>query len=73
MMDEMKIRSKWLTKLVSKYVMKAIKKSLGYDVAVDIGSIYVSVDDDDMAHLHLEVNADVNKDDLEKFIDEKIG
>lgn len=73
MMDEMKIQSKWLTKLVSKYVMKAIKKSLGYDVTVDIGSIYVSVDDDDMAHLHLEVNADVNKDDLEKFIDEKIG
>lgn len=72
-MDEMKIQSKWLTKLVSKYAMKAIKKSLGYDVTVDIGSIYVSVDDDDMAHLHLEVNADVNKDDLEKFIDEKIG
>lgn len=71
-MDEMKIRSKWLTRLVSKYIMRYIKKQLGYDVNVDIGSAYVSVDDDDMARLHLEVNADVNKDDLEKFIDEKL-
>lgn len=71
-MDEMKIQSKWLTRLVSKYIMRYIKKQLGYDVHVDIGSVYVSVDDGDMAHLHLEVNADVRKNDLEKFIDEKL-
>lgn len=72
-MDEMKIQSRWLTRLVSKYLMRYIKKQLGYDVYVDIGSVYVSVDDADMAHLHLEVNADVQKDDLEKFIDEKLN
>lgn len=71
-MDEMKIQSKWLTKLVSKYLMRYIKKAFGYDVNIEIGSVYVSVDDDDMAHLHLEVNADVNKDDFEKILDEKM-
>ena len=71
-MDEMKIQSKWLTKLVSKYLMRYIKKVFGYDVNIEIGSVYVSVDDDDMAHLHLEVNADVNKDDFEKILDEKM-
>lgn len=72
-MDEMKIQSKWLTKLVSKYLMRYIKKAFGYDVNIEIGSVYVSVDDDDMAHLHLEVNADVNKDDFEKILDEKMA
>lgn len=72
-MDEMKIQSKWLTKLVSKYLMRYIKKVFGYDVNIEIGSVYVSVDDDDMAHLHLEVNADVNKDDFEKILDEKMA
>lgn len=69
-MDEMKIKSDWLRKLVSKYIMKQIKKKTGYDVAVDIGQIYVSVDDGDMAHVHLEVNADMNKADLEKIADD---
>lgn len=69
-MDEMKIKSDWLRKLVSKYIMKQIKKKTGYDVAVDIGQIYVSVDDGDQAHVHLEVNADMNKADLEKIADD---
>lgn len=69
-MDEMKIKSDWLRKLVSKYIMKQIKKKTGYDVKVDIGQIYVSVDDGDMAHVHLEVNADMNKADLEKIADD---
>lgn len=69
-MDEMKIKSDWLRKLVSKYIMKQIKKKTGYDVSVDIGQIYVSVDDGDMAHVHLEVNADMNKADLEKIADD---
>ncbi|MBO7450707.1 MAG: CTP synthase [Clostridiales bacterium] len=69
-MDEMKIKSDWLRKLVSKYIMKQIKKKTGYDVKVDIGQIYVSVDDGDQAHVHLEVNADMNKADLEKIADD---
>ena len=69
-MDEMKIKSDWLRKLVSKCIMKQIKKKTGYDVKVDIGQIYVSVDDGDMAHVHLEVNADMNKADLEKIADD---
>lgn len=69
-MDEMKIKSDWLRKLVSKYIMKQIKKKTGYDVMVDVGQIYVSVDDGDMAHVHLEVNADMNKADLEKIADD---
>ena len=69
-MDEMKIKSDWLRKLVSRYIMKQIKKKTGYDVTVDIGQIYVSVDDGDMAHVHLEVNADMNKSDLEKIADD---
>lgn len=69
-MDEMKIKSDWMRKLVSKYIMRQIKKKTGYDVMVDIGQIYVSVDDGDTAHVHLEVNADMNKADLEKIADE---
>lgn len=69
-MDEMKIKSDWLRKLVSKYFMKQIKKKTGYDVMVDVGQIYVSVDDGDMAHVHIEVNADMNKADLEKIADD---
>lgn len=69
-MDEMKIKSDWLRKLVSKYIMKQIKKKTGYDVMVDVGQIYVSVDDGDMAHVHIEVNADMNKADLEKIADD---
>ena len=69
-MDEMKIKSDWLTKLVSKYITKRIKKKTGYDVTVNVGQIYISVDDGDMAHVHVEVNADMNKADLEKIADD---
>lgn len=69
-MDEVKIKSDWLRKLASRYVAKQIKKKTGYDIKVDIGGIYVSVDDGDMAHVRLEVNADMNKSDLEKIVDD---
>lgn len=69
-MDEMKIKSDFTTKLVAKWLMKQIKKKFGYDVKIKIGGIYVSVDDGDMAHVHLEVNADMQKSDIEKIFDE---
>lgn len=69
-MDKMEFKSDFSTKLISKYLSRQIKKKTGYDVKVKIDSVYLSVDDGDMAHLSINVNADLDKSDLEKIFDE---
>ena len=69
-MDEMKFDSDFSTKLMSKYLKRQIKKKTGFDVDVKIGSVYLSVDDGDTAHISINVKADINKSDLEKIVDD---
>lgn len=68
-MDEMKIVSKFMRGLVAKIIKNSLKKS-GYDVEIGLNNLYVSVDDNNVAHLKIDATADIPKNVLMKIVDD---
>lgn len=68
-MDEMKISSAFARRMVAKMIRKGLKKGTGYDIDIDLKNIYISIDDSNVAHIHLDANAKIQKNDLEKIVD----
>ncbi len=66
-MDEMKIESKFTTGLVSKIVRGAVRKKLGYDVDIQLNKFRTTVIDE-KTHVHLDVDLELNKDELNKLL-----
>lgn len=65
-MDELKIKSKLITGLVSRVVSGTIKKKLGYTVDLTINEILVTISDD-VAHMHIDADGNVGIDEFKKF------
>ena len=70
-MDEMKINSKFMRNMVAKLVKKTVKKKVGYEVDIQLNEFTATVTDG-TAHVHLSVDAELNKDELTKILG-KIG
>ncbi len=68
-MDEMKITSSFARRMVAKMIRKGLKKGLGYDIDVDLNNLYISIDDSNVAHIHVDANAKILKKDLEQIVD----
>jgi len=66
-MDEMKIGSKFTTSIVSKLVNLAIRKKLGYDIGLELNTIEATVIDG-KTHVHLDADAELEKDELMKIL-----
>lgn len=66
-MDEMKIGSKFTTSIISKLVAMVIRKKLGYDIELKLNEINATVIDG-KTHVHLDVDAEVEKDELIKIL-----
>lgn len=66
-MDEMKITSKFTTNMISKIIKKLLLKKLGYDLGIQLNAVKVTIDDG-KAHLHLDVDAELEKDEFTKII-----
>lgn len=66
-MDEMKIGSKFTTSIVSKLVSMVIRKKFGYDIDLKLNSIDATVIDG-KTHIHLDVDAELEKDELTKIL-----
>lgn len=65
-MDEVKIKSPLVLKLINKIVEKAIKSSTGVDLALNIAEITAQVGDDSTV-FHLDVHGNINNDQYTKF------
>lgn len=70
-MDEMKLESKFTTGIASKIIKRAVKNKLGYDVDVTLNK-FRTVLMDDKTHVHLDVDLELSKEDLNKLL-ESIG
>ena len=70
-MDEMKIESKFTTGIVSKLIKREVKKKLGYDIDVQLNQFRTTVIEG-KTHLHLDVDLDLSKEELDKLL-ESIG
>lgn len=63
-MDGMRIKSAFLTMIVSKVIKKAIKKKMGYDIDIQIKEFNVNFDNDGNAMVHLEADGSLRKEEL---------
>ena len=66
-MDEVKIKSKLATGLVSKIVKLFVHNKLGYDVDIQLNEFRTTIIDE-KTHVHLDVDLDLSKDELDKLI-----
>ena len=72
-MDEMKLNlsTKFMRNLVASLISKTIQKKLGYKVDIQLTELSATVANG-QAHLHLNVDADLNNDEFKKIL-ESIG
>jgi len=66
-MDEMKIESKFTTAIVSKVIENVMRRKFGYDIDVQLNAFRTTILDD-KAHLHLDLDMELSKDELNKLI-----
>ncbi len=70
-MDEMKIESKFTTAIIGKILKHVVKKKLGHEVEVVLNRFSITITDD-VAHLHVEADAMMDKHDFSKMIEDAI-
>ena len=63
----MKIGSKFTTGIISKLVSMVIRKKFGYDVHLNLNEITATVNDG-KTHVHLDVYAELTKEELNKIL-----
>lgn len=66
-MDEMKITSKFTTNMISKLIKMVLSKKLGYNVNIQLNAINATIIDG-KTHVHLDVDAELDKDELTKIL-----
>lgn len=66
-MDEMRIVSKFTTGMISKLLKLTLRKKLGYDMDIRLNEVTAKVDNG-KAHIHLDVDAELEKDELTKIL-----
>lgn len=66
-MDEMKIVSKFTTGMISKLLKMMLRKKLGYDIDIKLNEVTAKVDDG-KTHIHLDVDAELGKEELTKIL-----
>ena len=63
----MKIESKWMTGLASRFIKKALCNKLGCNMDVQLNGFRTTVLDD-KTHVHLDVDLELTKDELNKLM-----
>lgn len=66
-MDEMKIKSTFMTNTISKLVGMALRKKLGYDIDIQVNEVNAT-SIDGRTRVHLDVDAEISKDELVKLL-----
>ena len=72
-MDELRISSKLMNHLLSRFIRKKIKKNCGQNVNVSFNQIVVTVKDGDMVRVHLELDADTTSVEFERLMTRMLG
>lgn len=62
-MDEMRIVSKFTMGIISKAIKMVIRKKTGYNIDIQLNEAITTISDG-KTHLHLDVDAELDKDEL---------
>ena len=65
-MDELKIKSKLLTNMVSKIIRSTVKKKLGYDIDIHLYELTATINDG-KAHIYINAEGNVDVKEFKKF------
>ena len=71
-MDEMHIGSKYLQGIISKIIKSVIRKKLGVEADVQFNDPISVTFDGEKANVHVNVNATLGRDDLDKLLKDLI-
>lgn len=71
MMDEMRIGTNLMRGMVSKVLTKVLKIKLGYNVGIQLNEFDARINDG-KAHVHLNIDAEMTQEELNKIL-ETIG
>lgn len=63
----MKIESKFITGIVSKIANKVVRDKLGYNIDIQLNGLRTTVIDD-KTHVHLDVDLELTKEELNKLL-----
>lgn len=63
----MKIESKFITGIVSKIAKKVVRDKLGYNIEIQLNGLRTTVIDD-KTHVHLDVDLELTKEELNKLL-----
>ena len=63
----MKIGSKFITNIISKLASALINKKFGYDIKLNLNEVNATIADG-KTHVHLDIDADLEKDELVKIL-----
>lgn len=63
----MKIVSKFTTNVISKLLKMVLRKKLGYNVDIQLNEIKTTINEG-KTHIHLDVDAELDKDELTKIL-----
>lgn len=66
-MDEVKIVSKFTRMVISKLLKMTLRKKLGYDIDIQLNEVNATITDGN-AHIHLDVDAEIPKNELSKIL-----
>lgn len=66
-MDEMRLESKFTTGLVSKIAKKVVRNKFGYDIDIWLNGLRTTVIED-KTHVHLDVDLELTKEELDKLL-----
>ena len=72
-MDELRVSSKLMNHLISRFVRSKIKKSWGRNVNVSFNQIVATVKDEDKVRVHIELDADTSSVEFEKLMMTVLG
>ena len=65
-MDEMKIESKFMRGLASRFIRKAVRDKTGLDMDIQLNGFRTTIIDD-KTHVHLDVDLELTKEQLSEF------
>ena len=66
-MDEMRIVSKFTRVIISKALKMVVRKKFGYNVDIQVNEITTTINDG-KTHLHVDVDAELERDELIKIL-----
>lgn len=72
-MDELRVSSKLMNHLISRFIRKKIKRCCGQNVNVSFNQIVVTIKDGDKVRAHLELDADTSSAEFEQMMLKMLG